>query len=51
MNWDYLSTNLPGNLHDAARHINEHHPDWDVVAMHFNGGHHTVVVYRIERKP
>jgi hypothetical protein len=51
--WRYKSENLAGNLHVAATYINEKHPEWDVVALEYNGGHHTVVVFRelIEEAP
>ena len=45
--WKYYSQNLNGNLHDSVRYLNESHPEWDIVAMSFTGGHHTVVVYRL----
>lgn len=44
--WHYHSENLGGNLHSAAQYISEQHPEWDVVAMSFNGGNYTVVVWR-----
>lgn len=46
--WIYSSQNIPGNLHEAALWLTCNHPEWDVVAMSFNGGGYTVVVYRIE---
>jgi hypothetical protein len=46
MRWHYHSFNVPGNFHQAAHWITENHPEWDVVAMHFNGGNYTVVVHR-----
>lgn len=50
--WRYFSVNLFGNAHDAVRQINDH-PEWDVIAMSFNGengmpGSVTLVVYRQE---
>lgn len=50
MRWKYESTNLPGNFHSAALWISNNHPEWDVIAMDFNGGHYTVVVYRIPKE-
>lgn len=44
--WRYKSENLNGNLHAAAAWIDKNHPEWDVVALEYNGGYHTVVVYR-----
>lgn len=46
--WSYISDNILGNLHVAAAWITEHHPEWDVVTMHFSGSA-TVVVYREEQ--
>ena len=51
--WTYGSENVLGNVHDAARYINEKHPEWDVVFMSPDGengtpGSVTAVVYRIE---
>ena len=46
MNWHYSSENLTGNVHVATGWINEHHPEWDIVAMEFNGGGYTTVVHR-----
>lgn len=43
-----MSETLAGNLHAAATCITKEHPGWDVVAMQFNGGYYTTVVYREE---
>ncbi len=48
MIWDYKSATVPGNLHDAAHYINEHHPEWDVVTI-WSSGRNSVIVYRTER--
>ena len=46
MKWTYHAETLPGNFHSAVAYINEHHPEWDVITMDFNGGNYTIVVYR-----
>lgn len=43
--WKYGSKNVPGNLHQTAKFINDYFPHWDVVAMD-SSGYNTVVVYR-----
>jgi hypothetical protein len=45
MKWKYFSTSLSGNFHSTVDYINEHHPEWDVVAMDMVG-FYTIVVYR-----
>lgn len=45
--WKYFSENVAGNLHDATRFLNDYHPDWDVVVMHYVGSI-TIIVHRVE---
>lgn len=45
--WRYGSKNFGGNLHDVATFLNDHHPDWDVVAID-RAGNYTVILYRVE---
>lgn len=49
MKWTYRSENVPGNVHQAAYWVSTNHPEWDVVAMSFNDGLYTTVVYRLLR--
>jgi len=47
MKYVYFCENFQGNFHAAVAFINEHHPDWDVIAMQFSGNF-TQIVYRRE---
>ena len=44
--WQYNSVNFSGNIHDAVAYINREHSDWDVVAIYYGGGVHTIIVWR-----
>lgn len=47
MTWIYKSETLTGNVHEATEWINDHHPEWDVISVTFNGGIYSTVVYRL----
>ena len=46
--WKYHSEYVGGNVCEAVAWINQHHPEWDVIAMKECGLLLTVVVWREE---
>lgn len=50
MKWVYRAMTVAGNIFEAVHFVSEFHPEWDVIAMEFNGGGYTVIVYRLPKE-